>query len=266
VRPAGADIRRGATALEAGATLDVSELALAAALGLRTLPVHRAPRVALLATGDELAPLGSRDPRRVIDSNSVSLAVRLRALGCQVESLGIARDRAGELRRKLRQALRHSDVVLTIAGASVGDRDLVKPVLRGLGAKFVFERVAMRPGKPVGFARLGKSLVFTLPGNPVSARVTLETLVLPAIDALQGRRCAAIRSTARLAETVPRPSGVCVFPRVCVERRGLHCWAVPQPKQNSGYLTSLVGADALAVIPATGPLLQRGSWVELIPL
>lgn len=264
VRRAGADIQAGTRAVAAGTRIGASELALLASLNATEIGVRRRPRVAIVATGDELVPLGTANAGRLVDSNSVWLAARLRELGCDPVLRGIARDRESALRRKLARAL-DSDVVVTIAGASVGDRDLVKPVLTALGARFRFGRVAMRPGKPVGFAKLGKALVFTLPGNPVSARVTFEVLVVPALEALLGAAPQPAAWSATLAEAVSAPTGLTYFPRVRLERRRHETWARTVSKQNSGFLTSLTGADALAVIPESRTL-KRGARVEVRPL
>jgi molybdopterin molybdotransferase len=269
VRGPASDIRAGETALSSATLLGPSEIGLAAALGFATISVRQRPRVALLATGDELVAVGSRSRAGIIDSNSLTLGMRLSQMQCVPVPLGIGRDRAGDLRRKLKRGLRE-DVLITTAGASVGDRDLVKPTLKSLGARFAFERVAMRPGKPVGFARCGRTLVFTLPGNPVSARVTFETLVVPALDALGGRggRSWPIRPRmAYLARELYRPEGLTAFPRVHLESRGCELWAVPVDKQGSADLTGLAAADALVMLSASGPRrLPKGSRVVVIPL
>jgi molybdopterin molybdotransferase len=186
VLPAGADCREGQVALPAGTAVDAGTIGLAAALGRTELSVHRRPRVGLLATGDEIVAVDrAAGPGQIRDSNSHALAAACAEAGAVPVLLPLARDDRASLARAL-AAAEGLDAIVTTGGVSVGARDLVRPALEAAGARLDFWRVAMRPGKPVAFARLGRTAVFGLPGNPASALVTFEIFVRPALRALQG--------------------------------------------------------------------------------
>ncbi|MGH7506540.1 MAG: molybdopterin molybdotransferase MoeA, partial [Longimicrobiales bacterium] len=196
VRAKGEDIGAGSVVLERGRTLRAAEIGVLASIGCARIEVHRAPRVAILATGDELVDLDAFDQvlagRRIVNSNSYALAAATRATGCDPVVLGIARDDETSLREHLAAAA-STDVLISTAGASVGEHDLVKHVLDAMGFELAFWRVQMRPGSPFSFGELPRERgaplpVFGLPGNPVSALVTFEVLVRPALRKMQGRR------------------------------------------------------------------------------
>ena len=164
--PAGFDFRDGETLLDAGRRLGPRELSLAAAMGHGTLPVRRRPRVAILATGDELVPPGERPgPGQIVASNHLGVAALAEAAGAEAQQLGIARDTRESLDAHFAKAA-DADVIVTIGGASVGDHDLVAPALEARGMTLAFWKIAMRPGKPLMFGRLGDARVLGLPGNP----------------------------------------------------------------------------------------------------
>jgi len=265
VRRAGEDIRPGDVAVRAGESLGASELALLASIGETHVSVHRRPRVAILATGDELAELGSHAPGKLVDSNSLALTLRLRELGCDVTALGVARDEPEAIRARF-EAAAGADVIVSSAGVSVGEKDFVKPVLQALGAKTLIERVAIRPGKPLVFATRPGQLYFGLPGNPVSSRVTFEVFVRPAIRALMGLTEPIPTIPAVLKTDFKKLAELTFFTRVRLERDGARLLAVPMPKQGSNYLTSLVGSDGLAILPAGVAELAAGTPVEVMPL
>jgi molybdopterin molybdotransferase len=270
VRAPGSDLRAGAVALAAGAPIDPPAVGLAAALGLRELPVHREPLVTILPTGDELVAVGRRvKPGQIRESNGVMLAAAVRDAGGEARVLAAAHDRAGSLSRALRAA-RRTDVLITVGGVSVGSRDLVRGALRRAGARLRFWRVAIRPGKPLTFGLWGDTVVFGLPGNPASALVTFEIFVRPTLRALAG--CAGdgrVRTWVRLSRAQDKPSDLTVYLRVrLTEPSGTpgFPWAEPLRTQQSGDLTSLVGADALAVLPAGSTRFRRGSTVRAVLL
>ena len=265
VRRAGEDIRPGDVAVRAGKSLGASELALLASIGETHVSVHRRPRVAILATGDELAELGSHAPGKLVDSNSLALTLRLRELGCDVTALGVARDEPEAIRARF-EAAAGADVIVSSAGVSVGEKDFVKPVLQALGAKTLIERVAIRPGKPLVFATRPGQLYFGLPGNPVSSRVTFEVFVRPAIRALMGLTEPIPTIPAVLKTDFKKLAELTFFTRVRLERDGARLLAVPMPKQGSNYLTSLVGSDGLAILPAGVAELAAGTPVDVMPL
>ena len=263
VRPAGSDVARGAVPLPAGTRLDPGAIGLAASLGYARVPVARRPVVAILATGDEVVPLGRRPgPGQIIESNVHALAAAVREAGGEPRLLGIAPDQPSALRRAIRRAGR-ADVLLTIGGVSVGRRDLVRGALAGAGARLDFWRVALRPGKPLLFGRLGQTLVFGLPGNPASALMCFELFARPALRALAGwTGPSRVVIRARLASSQAKPHGLAVYLRARVVSRRGEAWVVPLPSQVSGDLTSHVDVGALAHLPAGRTRLERGAVVE----
>ncbi len=267
VRRAGSDLPAGEVALRAGAELDPGSLGLAAALGRSELAVRRRPRVALLPTGDELVPVGRAPaPGEIVESNGHALAAAVREAGGEPALLPIARDRRDELRRAL-EAARGADAIVTMGGASVGARDLVRAALRAAGARVDFWRVAMRPGKPFAFGRLGQSAVFALPGNPASSLVAFELFVRPALRSLAGLPGSGrLVLTARLAAAQEKPPELAVYLRARLSRTSGQWIVEPLRTQQSGDLTSTAGHDALAILPAGPSRLRRGARVDAIVL
>jgi molybdopterin molybdotransferase len=265
VRPAGADVAQGEVALAAGLEVDAGAIGLAAALGLPELPVHRRPRVGILATGDEIVPLGgSTRPGQIFESNGHQLAAACADAGAVPVRLPLADDDPASLRRSL-SAARGLDALVCIGGVSVGDRDLVRAGLEGSGARLDFWRVAMRPGKPVAFGRWGKMAVFGLPGNPASSLVTFELFVRPALRALAGLRGSGrMLLRARLAAQEEKPSELTLYLRCRLRRDRDSLWVDGLKTQQSGHLTSVVGLEGLAVLPAGTARLRRGQWVDVI--
>lgn len=185
IRPAGLDFSAGQVLADHGLRMSPARIGLFAAAGCGRLPVHRRPRVALLATGDELVLPGTAPgPDQIVSSNNVLLAALLAPLA-EVTDAGIARDDPKTIQRLL-ESLREHDVIVTIGGASVGDHDLVQPVLRDMGADIAFWKVAIRPGKPLLAGRLGRAQVISLPGNPVSAFVCAMVFLLPMLRRMAG--------------------------------------------------------------------------------
>ncbi len=263
VRGAGEDLRAGERVLRAGERLGPAELGVAVHAGRARLTCARRPRVAVLATGDELVePGGKLGPGQIHDSNLVTLSALARQSGADVVEAVHVPDDGPATRAALERALAVADVVIASGGVSVGPHDHVKPALRDLGVEERFWRVALRPGKPTWFGLHDRTLVFGLPGNPVSAMVTFILFVRPALAALQG---AAARPTGRtvLGEDFERHPGRDECVRVCL-RDGR---AYATGPQGSHVLRSMALADGLVVIPRgeQGPL-SAGTEVELIEL
>jgi len=267
VRPRGSDVAAGTVALPRGEPLDAGALALAASLGRTSLRMHRRPRVAILPTGDELAPSGRRPgPGRVVESNGLALAAAAWEAGAEPDVLPPVADDPRALARALRAVRRH-DAIVTVGGVSVGDRDLVRAALEAAGARIDFWRVAMRPGKPFAFGRWGRAAVFGLPGNPASALVTFELFVRPALRLLAGLRGSGrLLLPARLSERVEKPAGLAVYLRVRLRREGSALVAQPLPTQVSGNLSSAALLDGLAILPAGRAAVGRGATLEVIVL
>ena len=268
VRGAGEDMRAGETVLRAGTTLGGAELGAAVAAGAAELTVYRRPRVQVLSTGDELrAPGEPLGPGEIHNSNAPMLDALATAEGAVTTTPQRLPDDRAATEAGLAGALETNDVVIVTGGVSVGPHDHVKPALAALGVEEVFWRVALQPGKPTWFGRRGDTLVFGLPGNPVSAVVTFSLFVRPALAALQGRRETELfESEAVLGTAVRRNPDREQAIRVRLERRNGALVATPNGPQGSHIVTSLLGADALAFVPAGEGELEAGTAVALAPL
>jgi molybdopterin molybdotransferase len=267
VRPAGLDFGRGERALSAGRRLTARDIGLAAALNQAWLPVRRRPRVALLATGDELVlpgqPLG---PAQIVNSNTAALAAMVRHWGGEPLDLGIVRDRPDGLVEASEQ-LRGVDLAVTLGGASVGERDLVRAALGEHGLTLDFWQIAMRPGKPLMFGRLRDVPLLGLPGNPVSVGVCAVLFVRAAIFALLG-----------LDPAPPEVPGVLGAPLGANDRRQEYlrasmAWrddgrleATPAPRQDSSMLATFARADCLIKRAPFAPAMAPGTPVSLLLL
>ena len=249
VRPRGEDLRVGDTVLTPGAALGPAEIGLLATLGHTQVLVHRRPRVAILSTGNELAELGREPgPGQIPNTNSYSLFAQVIEAGAEPMNLGIATDRLESIEERLRWG-ESADILLSSAGVSVGDLDLVRTALTRAGAELHLWQVSMRPGKPITFGSLGGRAVFGLPGNPVSAMVTFELFVRPAIRRLAGFAAIhRLRLRARALTPISNPGFRRGYLRVTLER-GDGWGARLTGDQGSAILTSMVRADGLAVVP-----------------
>jgi molybdopterin molybdotransferase len=266
IRPAGLDFRAGEIGLEAGRVLSARDLGLAAAMNVPWLRVRRRPRVAILATGDELAMPGEPlAANQIVSSNNIALNALVRALGGLPCDLGIARDDTASL-RTLAAAAAGSDLLLTIGGASVGDHDLVQSVLGEQGLEVDFWRIAMRPGKPLIFGQMGDIPLIGLPGNPVSALVCGLVFVKPALAALQGfADSGQATASALLASALPENDQRQDYLRARLEPGPDGDWlAQPFGKQDSSMLSRLAQADCLIIRPPFAAAAAAGSRVEII--
>jgi gephyrin len=265
IRPIGVDLAKGSVVLVRGSALGAAEMGLLAGLGVDPVPVVRRPRVSVLSTGNELVEPGEMPgPGQIRDANRFSLIAALQEAGADIDWSGRGPDDAAALRSSRIDRIDESDVVITSGGVSMGDLDLVKPLLSEL-AEVHFRRVFMKPGKPFNFATSGDTLIFSLPGNPVSALVGFEVFIRPALRAMLG--AAEIdrpRVRVRLDHGV-RPTDRIEFQRAIarVDSEG-HLRASTTGPQASSRLASLVGANALIVVPPGADPLREGSHVEAI--
>ena len=256
IRRRGEDLRRGVLVLAAGTTLRPQELGLLAAMGYRAAPVYPRPTVAVLATGDELQAPGSRlKPGGIYESNSYLLTALIRCAGARAIRLGLVRDVPHSLERAMRRGLR-ADVLIVSGGVSVGDKDFVRRVARRCGVRQRFWQVSIKPGMPVFFGRCQRTMVFGLPGNPVSAFVTFEEFVTPALHRLMGRpwrdRYVTVATLAQ--ELRPSMSRRTHFIRVRVGSDNGQPIAQPLGGQGSHQLRSLAEADGwIRVTADEGP-------------
>jgi molybdopterin molybdotransferase len=266
VRPAGEDVREGDLVLEPGRAIGAAEIGLLAALGRTQVAVGRRPRVAVLSTGNELADLGTEPtPAQIPNSNTYSLMAQVMETGGLPLNLGVVPDRLDAIAERIARGA-EADVLVSSAGVSVGELDLVREALVNAGAELHLWKVDMRPGKPITFGSLGGKPVFGLPGNPVSAMVTFELFVRPMLLAMQGRRGTGrltMRATA-LAPIVNRGSRR-GYLRVVLETRDGRWGARLTGEQGSGILRSMVSADGLAVVRGDS-VVAVGDDLEVIVL
>jgi molybdopterin molybdotransferase len=276
VRRAGSDLRNGARLLEPGWALRPASLAVVAAAGHADVAAYRRPRVAVLATGDELVPAGGpTGAAQIHDSNSVGLAAQASEAGAEVIPLGISQDRLEAVIERLRAGIAEADIVIASGGVSVGAHDVVKGAFEQLGSLELW-RVAVQPGKPLAFgvARRpdgGEARFFGLPGNPVSSFVTFELFVRPVLRRLAGHRDVLGRPTvrARLTDRVASSPGRRTFARVRLEHDPdvPGGWlAMSAGGQGSHVLSALAAADGLAIVPEDVEELPAGADVEVIRL
>ncbi len=268
LRPAGEDLARGERVLTASTVLTPPALGLLASVGLASVRVVRRPRVAVLATGDEvLAPGAPYAPGHLYDANSIGIAAALRRWGAEPVLLGIARDDRDDLRAKVREGLA-ADMLITSAGVSAGAFDYVKEVLEELGS-MAFWAVKMRPARPIAGGLLtapdGRRVPHLgLPGNPVSALVALVEFARPAIAVLRGAPPEPLRRVrAVLADALLNPDGRRVYARVIVERRDGRVHARLTGAQGSNLLTSMASAQGLAICPEDEPERPAGAETDV---
>ena len=264
IRFRGEDIALGSRVLEAGATLRPPEISLLASFGYQHAEVTRRAQVAILSTGDELVEVGEAlDERTIVNSNSWSLAAAVKELGGEPVMLGIARDNRDSLYAKLSEGLQY-DALITSAGVSAGDRDLVREVLEELGVQQHFWKIDIKPGRPTAFATRGQTPVFALPGNPVSTMITFENFVRPALLKMMGHRTILkplIKVT--LAEETRKKPGRVQFMRVAVTSGPSGLCMVSSGDQNTGILNTMLRANGIAILPAERDYFAAGEAVDV---
>jgi molybdopterin molybdotransferase len=268
VRAQGLDFKAGDCPLSCGHRLTARDLALAAAMNHATLPVHRRPRVAVLATGDELVPPGTPPaPGQIVHSNSFLLTALIREEGAEAFDLGIVPDRLDATVAALRRALAHNiDVLVTTGGASVGDYDLVQKALASEGMALSFWKIAMRPGRPMMHGRLGTAHVLGLPGNPVSTYVCALLFLFPLLRRLSGRTDLTLPvEQARLGRDLAANDEREEYMRATLAPDSAGALiATPFANQDSSLLTPLARADALLIRPAFAPAAPAGEVCNII--
>jgi molybdopterin molybdotransferase len=270
IRPAGVDFRQGDVLLKAGRRLSDRDLSLAASMNFPELPVRRKPKVALLATGDELVMPGSEPgPGQIVYSNAYALRALARAEGAETIDLGIAADTLEATTAGIRRAREaKADILVTTGGASVGDHDLVKTSLETEGVAIAFWRIAMRPGKPMMHGRLGGMRVVGVPGNPVSSYVCTMLFVVPLIRALSGRSSIHhVREEALLGRDIGANDVREDYLRARLEERAEGSLiATPVTHQDSSLLANLAVSQALLIRAPFAPAAKAGTPCEILRL
>jgi molybdopterin molybdotransferase len=265
IRFKGEDVPAGSIVISAGTVVRPAEINMLASLGKVYVPVYRRARVAIISTGDELIEPGETpEPGQIINSNALSLAAAVKEVGAEPVLLGIATDDARSHRDKIREGLKY-DAMITSAGVSAGDRDLVREILEDEGVRQIFWRVDIKPGGPTAFSVKENLPVFSLPGNPVSTMVTFELFVRPALLKLMGHR-KVIRPFVKgiLAEDASKKPGKANFIRVRIEKLNGVYTASSAGEQQTGILKTMVTADALALLPLEVTHIPAGSEVDLL--
>lgn len=270
VRETGSDIARGDQLFNTGHRVTATDTMLLSSLGLAKVDVYRQLTIGLLATGNELVepgiPLANG---QIYESNRTGVAALLQNWQVKINNLGIVADKPETLKQVLQEARQTCDVIISSGGVSVGDADFVKPVLDELG-EIDFWKVAIKPGKPFAFGRLGNAVFCALPGNPVSACVTTEQLVVPVIRHLQGETGLGsdhrLTLKAQITCNIKRRAGRLDFQRAVFSQNASGTLIVtPLAKQSSGVMTSFSKANCYMLIPAEADGLKTGDWVEIQP-
>jgi gephyrin len=265
IRPIGSDLRKGDVLIEAGTILGPAEIGLLASLGHARVNVVRRPRVSVLSTGDELVPPDQEPgPGQIRDSNRFSLKAAAGAFGCEVIYCGHGPDVEDELRALVTDLMSRSDIVITSGGVSVGDKDLLKTLFMELG-EVHFQRLFMKPGKPLNFMTSGETIVFGLPGNPVSALVGFEVFIKTAIRIISGRPDPAPKlATVRLTESVNASDRIEYMRAIISTDDQGQMQARTTGPQQSARLMSLVGSNGFILIAPREDSYQPGEVVEAL--
>lgn len=267
IRPLGGDFHAGQTLLPRGKRLNARDLMLAAQMNQPAVPVIRRPKVAILASGDEILPPGSQPgPGQIISSIPAALASLIRQWGGEPTALGIARDTMESLGEFIESASGH-DILVTIGGASVGDHDLVSRALQAADFSMGFHKIAMRPGKPLMYGGRGAQRVLGVPGNPVSAVLCSYIFLLPLIAALTGQADPQnAEMTAELAAPIEANGPRQHYMRARFIPRAGSRLVAPMPSQDSSLITMLATAECLIIRPPYAPPAEAGEEIPILPL
>lgn len=264
IRISGEDVSQDDLVIAAGTVLRPAEINMLASFGYQTVSVFRRPKVAILSTGDELVEPGEEvGPGQIINSNDYSIAAAVKEVGAEPILLGIARDDHDSLAEKISAGL-EADALITSAGVSMGDRDLVCDVLRELGVERQFWKVDIKPGRPVAFSLKDDKPVFSLPGNPVSSMITFEEFVRPALLKMMGHeKVLKPMVKAIMQKDVKKKPGRTLFLRVRVVADGDQLLVSSSGDQNSGIVRTLLRANGIAVLPADREQVLAGEEVDV---
>jgi molybdopterin molybdotransferase len=267
IAPRGSEARAGEIVLDVGHRLGPAEIAVMATFGYRQVKVYRNPSVAIVATGDELVELEQTPrPDQIRNSNAYCLVSQLRYMEIKADYLGIARDDKEVLRQKMLQGLER-DVLIITGGVSMGEYDFVQDVFHDLGLEILFSKVAIKPGKPTVFARKGEKLVFGLPGNPISALITFECFVRPALGRLCGMKHPELpRMMGELLADMKQTPGRTAFLPAWVTWQEDGWKVAPLQWKSSADIIGFTNANATFIFPKNRDLLRRGEVVELMLL
>ncbi len=266
IRRAGLDFRLGDILVAAGKRLSARDLSLIAAGDIPRLRVHRRPHIAIAATGDELTPPGAKKTKgAIVASSGYALAAMIENWGGVASDLGIVPDREESI-SNLPERASDADLLVTIGGASVGDHDLIQKALEPHGLQVNFWKIAMRPGKPLLFGRVGILPLLGLPGNPVSSIVCALLFLKPAIQAMLGEKCQPNRHYAHITSPLDANDGRHDFLRAELHYQGDEEFVTPMPVQDSSMLLNLARADVLILRPPHAPAAPVGSMVEVLSL
>ncbi len=263
IRNKGEDIRSGEPVVTAGSVIRPADINMLAAAGITALPVYRRVKVAILSTGDELIEPGTEPINgKIINSNAPALAAAVMEAGGEPVLLGIARDNEESLQEKIASGLR-ADVLVTTAGVSAGERDLVREVLGKAGVEQIFWKISLKPGGPTAFGMKGDKPVFSLPGNPVSSMLMFEEFVRPALLKMMGYK-GVFRPLFKgmLLEEVHKKEGKASLLRIKVAREGNIFKVHSAGNQQTGLQRTLVNADAIALLPAERTVFQAGEEID----
>ncbi len=264
IRRRAEDVTSGVTFVRSGTRIRPPEVNMLAGFGMALVPVFCRPTVAILSTGDELVELGQMPGvGEIINSNTLSLAAAVTECGCLPRIIGIARDNRESHFEKLREGLK-ADVLITSAGVSAGDCDLVRDILEELGAKQLFWKVGIKPGGPTAFAMFASTPVFSLPGNPVSTMITFEEFVRPALLRMQGhQRVLRPLFKAVMRDELKKKPGKVQIVRLRLEKEGSRWYATSAGNQQTAILKTMVDAQAIAVLPAENCGVAAGDEVDV---
>ena len=264
IRLAGEDVKEGDVVIRKGVTITPSQIGMMAVVGRSNIYVSQRPTVAILSTGDEIVELdGNPTGPCIYNSNGYMLAAQIRSAGGIPCYLGVAKDNEKDLMEKFDWALK-CDIVVSSGGVSVGDYDLVKATLEKMGNEMVFWKVAMKPGKPLAFGKIGEIPIFGLAGNPVSSFVSFEQFARPAIKKMMGAKEILPRAVqAKLTRTIHKKTGRLQFMSAVVSWDSGETTVAPAEEQGSGILKSTVNANGLLVFPLEKDELKIGEWVTV---
>lgn len=262
IRFKGEDIKKGQLVMSSGTKMLPSEIGMLSALNMKSVKVIRKPKISILATGDELADMEEvLSPGKIRNINSYSLLAEVLKQNCEAVNLGVARDTKEKLMEKLKMGL-ESDMLIISGGVSTGDYDYVKLALQELGMREVFWKIAVKPGKPVLFGVLGNTLIFGLPGNPVSALVTFRQFVLPAIYKIQGRTGKPwTELRAVLEDDIKKDKGFTHFLRGKTDIKDGRVYVKKTGSQSSAAFSSMVLSDCFIVVPEDVTEIKNGEEV-----